>query len=267
MIALALAVLQALAPMPPRALHDAGGQRIPFRAAESSGRIDWNALDRKVVLHGYRGHPERTWARVLEIDFRPTAAAGLEQGRLAVAGRDGERVRLELWRVADVLGQDGGHGHEIVERAVVWEAVEADSIGLLVWNPMPPRGAALSLRALWHQRRELSRFDVDGAGWATPTLEATPRGPAPSDVLQVAELEGPLARWVLGEHPERGLLLVLGTPCRCVMCCGCDPAKTVRLVLADGDRDGRLDRAVRLDLDVWDAEGWSQLGDYTRVFE
>lgn len=267
MIALALAALQALAPMPPRALHDAGGQRIPFRAAESSGRIDWSALDRRVVLHGYRRDTERTWARVFEVDFRPTAAAGLEQGRLAVAGRDGERVRLELWRVADVLGQDGYPSYEVVERAVVWESVEADSIGLLAWNPIPPQGAAHSLRVLWHQRRELVRFDVDLAGWVTPTLESTPRGPTPSDVLQVAELAGPLARQALGEHPQRGLVLILGTPCRCVMCCVCDPAKTVQLVLADGDRDGRLDRAVRLDMDVWDAEGWSQLGDYARVFE
>lgn len=267
MLALALALLQALAPMPPRALHSAGDRLVSFRTAEGSGRVDWNALERTLTLHGYHLEPERLYERVLPVDFRPTAAAGVDAGRVAVTGRDGARVRIELWRVEDARGGHGERTFEVVERSVVWERVEADSIGLLLWNPLAPRGAALSLRALWYQRRELERFDVDAAGWASPTLEASMRGPTPHDVLQVAELREPLGRCFLAEHAQRGLVTMLQKPCGCRICCTCDGSTLVTLALVDADCDGRLDRALRLEGEVWDAQGWGQLDRYARLFE
>jgi hypothetical protein len=233
--------------MPPRALHDAGGQRVPFRTDGGSGRVDWNALERTVTLQGFRTDPELSYPRVVRVDFRPTAAAGLDPGRLAVAGRAGERVRLELWRVENSRSPDGEPSYAVQARDVVWEIVDADSIGLLAWNPRPPEGAVLSLRAVWHQRRELSRFDVHSTGPARPVLEAALRGPTPTDVLQVAELAAPLGRCFLAEHRQRGLVWMLRTPCRCTVCCVCDPAESITLALIDADRDGRLDRAVRLE--------------------
>lgn len=267
MLAVVLAALQALAPVPPRALHDAGNRLVRFRTATDAGHVGWDALQRTVSLCGYRKEPELLYERVVRVDFRPTAAAGLDAGRLAVAGRDGERVRIELWRVEDSHEADGEPSYGIVARDVVWESVEADSIGLLVWNPAPPRDARISMRGLWYQRRELERFDVDRAGWASPTLEASMRGPTPPDVLHVAELREPLGRCFLGEHPERGLVTMLRTPCSCVMCCVCDPETTVHLALLDADRDGRLDGALRLDTGNWGVEGLVDLVDYARLFE
>ena len=276
MLAVVLAALQAFAPVPPSALHTAAGESIRLRTSEAYGTVGWDALQRTVTLHGAVKAdgvtPERFFDHVVSVDFRPTAAAGMGLGRLAVAGRDGVRVCIELWRVEDgleVSGPERGLAtFAVVERRRVWEEIEADSIGLLLWNPMPPAGAQASLRALWHQRRELSRFDVDSAGWATQTLEAAMRGPTPRNVLQVPELQAPLAYVVQAEHAERGLTLLLQTPCtQAGWCCTHDDDEQVTLALLDRDRDGRLDLARRVRGSDEGTQDWLQLDTYVRILD
>jgi hypothetical protein len=265
-LALVLAASQALAPMPPRALHHANGQSVRVRTERVSGLVDWDALERTVTLSCATPRPERLPVeRVERATFRPTAAAGLEAGWLALAGRVGVHVCLELWRVVDTVGPAGEPGLAVTERRRVWEQVDADSIELLLWNPVPPAGASVSLRGLWHRRRELVRYDVDVLGWAVPDLEAALQGPTTRQVLHVEDLDGRLARTLQALHPERGLVLMLQSPLLHGGW-GCEGPE-VSLALLDRDLDGRLDDARRIDGEVWNTEDWGQLDTYERVLD
>lgn len=256
--------------MPPVALRRAHGPLASLQTANARVAIDWDALERTVTLAGWTEGPQesRVIVEIVErVGFRPTAAAGLGPGRLALAGRDGIRVCLEVWQIEDALDATAGPTLVIREQRRVWEQVDEDSIGRLLWNPLPPRGVSLSLRGVWHQRRELVRYDVDALGWAVPDLEAVARGPAPRHVLHVPELERPLARTFQALRRERGLVLMLQspTPDGEWMCEG--PGPEVSLALLDRDRDGRLDEARRLDGPTWNAEDWGQLDTYERLLD
>jgi len=268
-LALTLVLLQASPAPLPKPLLNRGRQDLRLRTEEAVGCVDWDAEQRTVTLSGNRPPDyEEYFERVVAVSFQPTAATGLGPGHVAVAGRDGPRVRIEIWSLVETRTAEGALTWDIADRACVWEQVEPDAIGILMWNPVPPAGAASSLRAIWHTGRELVRFDVDARGWATPTLEATPHSPTPSGVLCEPDLAVPLQRLIQARHAKRGLVLMLEDPPKFTWVCeGGTSEDEIRLAFLDRDLDGRLDDVQRVDGPRWNAEEWGWLPSYERVFE
>lgn len=269
---------QSLAGKPPPTLNGpvSGGSHV--RAPGIAGGVTWNIEEKSVTILWSWTHAgtstEHLSTQVETVSFWPTAAVGLGQGRIAVAGRGALNTIIEIWTLGSVVipqpvypigggpPQFGELNVPVVRRSLVYEGATAgkETVAVLLWNPVTAAGFLESMLVQFDDSKKFYALDVTTTMEPTFTLVAEPSNSGGGPSVIVAPVLD--ARFddlhVTANHGTHGIAHKLGSPVG-------DPSQFV--VLIDTDRNGTLDLVRTLTAQQWDSESWGDATAYISFYE